>query len=199
MRWGYYVPHKWPEESTIWEDIYLYPQDPSWDRPAIWLTVEAVDESTFADYGMTRADYEALLGRGLRDRRLLIEDRQMTLRAADFDFPTLLECARAWLEANDLECEDFVAVSHEEMALHADSHHFSIVGDEHSEAAAPPAPVEWSIDDVFWVPSEDVDLDGKVSHCLFHRKADAVTFVGAEELAELQRRGIGELASLPDD
>ena len=57
----------------------------------------------------------------------------------------------------------------------------------------------WAIEDLYLVPSEDsLDDDGEPIYCVFSEELDAVTFVDAEELSVLRRRGIQTLDRLPD-
>ena len=39
--WLYFIPHRWEDEKTSWEDVYLMPDIPGL-RKSIWLTVNAI-------------------------------------------------------------------------------------------------------------------------------------------------------------
>ena len=57
----------------------------------------------------------------------------------------------------------------------------------------------WPIEDLYLVPSEDsLDDDGDPIYCVFSHELDGVTFVDADEVAVLRRRGIQTLDRLPD-
>lgn len=44
MRWKYHIPHVWksPEDRTVWEDVYLMPEDGSMKGKSIWFTLNAL-------------------------------------------------------------------------------------------------------------------------------------------------------------
>jgi hypothetical protein len=47
MNWKYYIPHVWesPEQRTIWEDVWLLPEDVSNDGKSYWFTLNALSSS----------------------------------------------------------------------------------------------------------------------------------------------------------
>ena len=56
------------------------------------------------------------------------------------------------------------------------------------------------IEDLYLAPSEDsLDDDGEPIYCVFSEELDAVTFVDAEELSVLRRRGIQTLDAFQPD
>jgi hypothetical protein len=44
MKWKYYIPHVWnsPEDRTVWEDVWLLPEDGSNDGKSYWFTLNAL-------------------------------------------------------------------------------------------------------------------------------------------------------------
>lgn len=44
MKWKYYIPHVWnsPEDRTLWEDVWLLPEDGSNDGKSYWFTLNAL-------------------------------------------------------------------------------------------------------------------------------------------------------------
>lgn len=44
MKWKYYIPHVWesPESRTVWEDVWLLPEDGSNDGKSYWFTLNAL-------------------------------------------------------------------------------------------------------------------------------------------------------------
>jgi ankyrin repeat protein len=44
VRWKYHIPHVWksPEDRTVWEDVYLMPEDGSMKGKSIWFTLNAL-------------------------------------------------------------------------------------------------------------------------------------------------------------
>lgn len=47
MKWLYYIPHKWEEEKTTWEDIWLQPIVRDVAAESYWLTVSIDDRLEF--------------------------------------------------------------------------------------------------------------------------------------------------------
>lgn len=60
-RWKYYIPHEWsdPTRRKTWEDIYLMPDEPSYNGLSIWLEVEAIKR----DLQWVRSESEKILAR----------------------------------------------------------------------------------------------------------------------------------------
>jgi hypothetical protein len=44
VRWKYHLPHTWnsPEDRTVWEDVYLMPEDGSMKGKSIWFTLDTL-------------------------------------------------------------------------------------------------------------------------------------------------------------
>ena len=125
MNWKYYIPHVFEDgDTTIWEDIYLCPDVENWEGPAYMLTVDAVDETSFAYHGMTHDELDELLGGELRDTDHYIDGDTLTIHAPHFDRPGLFKWAKVWLEQLGYTCNALVEVSFDEMSKWAVSHHF---------------------------------------------------------------------------
>jgi hypothetical protein len=105
MKWKYYIPHVWdsPEDRTIWEDVYLMPEDGSSIGKSYWFTLNAIGsppaglpdgDEWFEPLDKTRERNLRHLG----DREYLITDVfDMLIRAEDFDQHELLEWARVFI------------------------------------------------------------------------------------------------------
>ena len=52
MDWKYYIMHEWPDgQRRLWGELFLLPDDPSYEGKAVWLIVKS---------GKTVAEYRAL-------------------------------------------------------------------------------------------------------------------------------------------
>jgi len=102
MKWKYNIPHYWesPEDRTLWEDVYLMPEDGSSNGKSYWFTLDALGspagglpngEEVFEPADVVRERNLGFLG----DREYLItETFYMLIRAENFNQKELLEWAK---------------------------------------------------------------------------------------------------------
>lgn len=113
MKWKYYIPHVWesPESRTVWEDVWLLPEDGSNEGKSYWFTLNAL---TFGAAGI-EGEYpedpdDPLCGFGgsqlVREMNLrLLGDRDyfitplldMVARIDDFNMHELLEWTKLFI------------------------------------------------------------------------------------------------------
>lgn len=113
MKWKYYIPHVWdsPEQRTVWEDVWLLPEDGRSGGKSYWFTLNAL---TFGAAGIDEEypedpdDPLGLFGshQGVREMNLrLLGDRDyfitpkldMVARVEDFDLGELLEWTKLFI------------------------------------------------------------------------------------------------------
>lgn len=105
MKWKYLIPHYWesPEDRTIWEDVYLMPEDGGSNGKSYWFTLDALGspagglpngDEVFESIDVVRERNLRFLG----DRDYLItETFDVLIRAEDFNQQELLEWARVFI------------------------------------------------------------------------------------------------------
>lgn len=107
MNWKYYIPHVWdsPEDRTVWEDVWLLPEDGSNGGKSYWFTLNALTFGAAGIDGEYPHDPDDPLGgfggsQLVREMNLrLLEDRDyfitplldMVARVDDFNLHELLE------------------------------------------------------------------------------------------------------------
>jgi hypothetical protein len=94
MIWKYYIPHIWEADRTVWEDVYLLPDHPSYTDQALWLTIDALGYYE----GSERDEAESRLGH----QSYLIDDTDMLVCTEDFSKLELLNWVGIWLEEKGL-------------------------------------------------------------------------------------------------
>ncbi|HSB09198.1 MAG TPA: hypothetical protein VLM38_06775 [Blastocatellia bacterium] len=112
MKWKYCIPHVWnsPEDRTVWEDVYLLPEDRSNGGKSYWFTLNAL---TFGAAGIDEqypTDPDDPFGFGARElvREMnlrLLGDRDyfitpvldMVARVDDFNMSELLEWTKVFI------------------------------------------------------------------------------------------------------
>ena len=112
MKWKYYIPHVWdsPEDRTMWEDVWLLPEDGSNDGKSYWFTLNALTFTAAGIEGEYPEDPDDPFGFGLGERvrevnlRLLGDKDyfitsllEMVARVDDFNRSELLEWTRVFI------------------------------------------------------------------------------------------------------
>ncbi|CCQ70103.1 hypothetical protein CWATWH0402_2984 [Crocosphaera watsonii WH 0402] len=118
MNWIYYLPHILDREQEYWADIYLLPQNSSYNGQALWLTIEALGlfEELDRQEKVKKLGEQSfyLYGSSLDN---------MVINSESFTKEELLQWARIWLEAQDLPVNHLLEGSREMFkgkAYHAD-------------------------------------------------------------------------------
>lgn len=110
MKWKYYIPHVWdsPEDKTLWEDVWLLPEDGSNGGKSYWFTLNALSFGAAGVEGEYPVDpNDPLCGFGgstlVREMNLrLLGDKEyfitpkldMVARVENFNLHELLEWTR---------------------------------------------------------------------------------------------------------
>lgn len=113
MKWKYYIPHVWksPEDRTVWEDVWLLPEDGRNDGKSYWLTLNALTFGAAGVEGEYPHDPDDPLGlfggrQGVREMNLrLLGDKDyfitpvldMVARIDDFNMRELLEWTKLFI------------------------------------------------------------------------------------------------------
>ncbi|HEX6290827.1 MAG TPA: hypothetical protein VFZ66_16705 [Herpetosiphonaceae bacterium] len=122
MRWKFYIPHTWDTPRTIWEDVYLLPDDPECSKPPIWLTLDAIGGQTYAGHGMRKAEYKRLTRTRFAERGYWIEGCYMCVHANTFSKDELLAWVHVWLHERGFTVSELVEVALEDLEPTGDHH-----------------------------------------------------------------------------
>jgi len=117
MKWKYHIPHAWdpPSQRMGWADVWLLPEDPTYDGESVWLTIDALSGGA-DDMNPGEFRHEALLKLGDRDfwirtgdESSTVKDCDMIVRAEDFDQTEFLSWVQKWIEAQGWPFSGLVA------------------------------------------------------------------------------------------
>lgn len=112
MKWKYYIPHVWesPESRTVWEDVWLLPEDGSNEGKSYWFTLNALTFGAAGIEGEYPEDPNDPFGSGtsalVREMNLqLLGDKDyfitplldMVARVDNFNLHELLEWTRLFI------------------------------------------------------------------------------------------------------
>lgn len=93
MRWKYYIPHAWdsPEDRTVWEDVWLLPEDGSNDGQSYWFTLNALSFGAAGIDGEYPYDPDDPFGFGAAHAQAVRETNLKLLGEKDYFITPLLD------------------------------------------------------------------------------------------------------------
>jgi hypothetical protein len=106
VRWKYHIPHVWksPEDRTVWEDVYLMPEDGSMKGKSIWFTLNALTVGAAGlgnDFPDTAEEIREFNLRLLGDKDYFITSApDMIARIEDFNQHELLEWTALFIKVH---------------------------------------------------------------------------------------------------
>lgn len=109
-RWFYFIPHRWEEDTTFWEDIWLILDVPEWKTDSLWLTVSTL--GGLSDEERKNAEEEL----GGAEFRLYRDHFNLTVRRERMNLAELLEWTQVALREVNLPCDELVEGTHEMFA-----------------------------------------------------------------------------------
>lgn len=106
MKWKYHIPHTWdpPSRRMGWADVWLLPDDLSYEGDSLWLTIDALGGGA-DDMDPGEFRQEALKKLGDRDFWIKtgddvcsVKDCDMIVRVEDFNRAEFLVWVQKWIE-----------------------------------------------------------------------------------------------------
>jgi hypothetical protein len=116
MNWKYYIPHIWDSPRTVWEDVWLLPDDLTYSDQSLWLTVDALGDASDPSHGDEREEFQREALEKLGDQDYWIEAGEMIVRTRDFTKEELLEYVSIWLRETGLPVTALVEAPREDFA-----------------------------------------------------------------------------------
>ena len=110
MNWIYYIHHEWPEgERMRWAELFILPDDPSYDGQALWVTIDCVGETPSDNSDTDLVEWYQKAQEKLGDSafRLIDEsddmgDTNMVVATSDFSKDEFLNWVKTWTKATGL-------------------------------------------------------------------------------------------------
>lgn len=133
MKWKYYIPHVWesPEDRTLWEDVWLLPDDGRNGGKSYWFTLNALTfgaagidgeypqdpDDPLVGFGGSKLVKEMNLGL-LGDRDYFITPKlDMVARVDNFNLHELLDWTRIFIRDHFSDAEpELVPADYEDFA-----------------------------------------------------------------------------------
>ena len=93
MKWKYYIPHVWdsPEDRTLWEDVWLLPEDNSNGGKSYWFTLNALTFGAAGIEGEYPHDADDPFGFGAANAQAVREMNLQLLGDKDYFLTPLLD------------------------------------------------------------------------------------------------------------
>ena len=109
MDWKYYIMHEWPDgQRRLWGELFLLPDDPSYEGKAVWLTFRCIGDSClFDDEDGKRWHEEATRKLDGRSHYVVGEDddlgdSDLIVAAGDFSHDEFMNWVEVWIKASGL-------------------------------------------------------------------------------------------------
>jgi hypothetical protein len=110
MRWKYYIPAVWkPDERQTWEDVWLLPDDESYQGESVWLTIDSLTSA--AEYLTEEETRPRLLP---KQGEFSINGADMFVGVEDFSKEELLQWVVRWLEESGFSDAELIEATFEE-------------------------------------------------------------------------------------
>ena len=116
MKWKYHIPHEWDTPRTVGEDVWLLPDDPDYKGNSIWLTIDALGDSSDPSHGSEREEFQKEALEKLGNKEFWIDNADMIIRVRDFNKEELLVWVKVWLTENGFTVSDLIEAPFKEFA-----------------------------------------------------------------------------------
>jgi hypothetical protein len=127
MNWKYYIMHSFKDDWRMkWAELYIIPDDPSYNGEALWVTIDCIGESPRhkgEDEVKFHKEAKKLLGDA--DYRVCEEDEMgdsdMLINAEDFSKDEFLEYVKIWIKKNGFQITDLISAPVEDFSGRGDN------------------------------------------------------------------------------
>src|ERR1700694_1901823 len=126
MNCKYYIPHVWNVPRTLWEDIWLMPENKHDFERSIWLTIDALGDTSATTERPDRIKFQEMALTKLGSSEFWIEGTDMIVRTNDFNREEFLSWARVWLVTTGFEVTELIEGSFTEFKN--TNRHATIIG-----------------------------------------------------------------------
>jgi hypothetical protein len=116
MDWKYYIMHEWPDgQRRLWGELFLLPDDPSYDGHAVWLTFECVgDTPRLNDEDGKQWHEEAVRKLAGCSHYVVHEDddlgdSDLIVASADFTRDEFMNWVEVWIKAQGLSLDRLIS------------------------------------------------------------------------------------------
>jgi hypothetical protein len=134
MKWRYYIHHEWPDgERRKWAELFILPDDSSYDGEALWVTIDCVGEAPGDDSDEDTIKRYQKAQKKLGDSSYCIiteaddmGDTNMIVAASNFSKDEFLEWVKVWIKAQGLPVSELISAPLEQFIgrhQHADFLH----------------------------------------------------------------------------
>ncbi len=116
INWKYYIPHTWEDnEKFRWADIWLLPDKSDYKGDSLWLTIDALGNSSDI-YNEEQKEYREEMLQKLGDRDFYCDDEKldMIVRADNFTKEEFLKWVKVCITHKGFPCKDLVESTFED-------------------------------------------------------------------------------------
>jgi hypothetical protein len=109
MRWKYYIPAEWkPDERQTWEDVWLLPDDETYDGDSIWLTIDSLTSAV--EY----LSEEEIKSSEVHAGDFHIAGTDMLVGVKDFSREEILDWTKVWLSESGFSVTGLIEGTYED-------------------------------------------------------------------------------------